>query len=102
MKSIRIGAALISAGLALSMAQAASADSASCKQGCNTKHMTCMQGGKSDDVCLPQWQQCKTTCAGGVRSVSALAAPVKVTTTTMITPTTSGAKVVATKTKISH
>ncbi len=102
MKSIGIGAAFLVVGLSWGAAGSALADSGSCKEGCNTKHMTCMQGGKSDDVCLPQWQQCKTTCAGGVRSISALAAPVKVTTTTMITPTKSGAKVVATKTKISH
>ena len=102
MKSIGIGAAVFAVGLVWGVAGSALADSATCKQGCNTKHMACMQGGKSDDVCLPKWQQCKTACAGGVTAVSALAAPVKITTTTTVTPTKAGAKVVDTKTKISH
>ena len=102
MKSIGISGAILGMGMAWGLATTAFADTATCKAGCNTKHMTCMQGGKSDDVCLPQWQQCKSACAGGVRAVSALAAPVKITTTTTVTPTKSGAKVVDTKTKISH
>lgn len=73
-----------------------------CSSTCDDHHVACMQAGKSDDgVCLPQWRQCKATCSGSAtKSVSPVAQPIKVTTTTTIQPGAKGSKVVATKTVI--
>lgn len=80
-----------------------SSGAATCKSNCDDQHVTCANAGKSDDkVCLPQWRQCRMTCDGATKSVSATSQPVKVTTTTLIAPgKASGSKVVSTKTTIS-
>jgi hypothetical protein len=35
----------------------------SCKTTCNNRHIECAKT-KSEDVCLPQWGQCKSACSG--------------------------------------
>ena len=71
-----------------------------CRQTCDERHVDCARS-KPEGICLDAWRQCKTTCAGGQKAVTPVAQPVKVTTTTTITPGAGGSKVVATNTKIS-
>lgn len=36
---------------------------ATCRNTCDDNHVTCVNAGRSDNnVCLPQWRQCKVTC----------------------------------------
>lgn len=94
-------AAIVFLTMAASSVSSFALADAACSSKCDNNHVSCMQGGKSDDgVCLPQWRQCKVACSGATKSVSPIAQPVKVTTTTTILPGAKGSKVVATKTVI--
>lgn len=60
----------LAATICLTLAAGAVSNSAmaeaTCRNTCDTSHVACMNAGKSDDnVCLPQWRQCKTACVSG-------------------------------------